>query len=119
MSAPSYRSRSLPILALALLALLALLACGCPGNTPLRLDGKRYRDGGPTPDTYINLVDTRPWPDQPVLKKDTRPPWDTWPWKQDTYVGTPFGCQVDSDCFGQLCCPTPWGVQLCAPTCDL
>jgi hypothetical protein len=30
-----------------------------------------------------------------------------------------FGCQSDADCFGQLCCPTPWGVKLCAPACDL
>lgn len=100
------------------LALLGLLAGGCPGNTGLRLDGKVYPDGGPTPDTYISLVDTRPWSDQ-LVKKDTKPPGDLFPWTVDSYVGTPYGCQADSDCFGQICCPTPWGVKLCATVCDL
>ena len=34
------------------------------------------------------------------------------------YASSPFGCANDSDCFGQKCCPTPWGVKLCAPSCD-
>ena len=58
-------------------------------------------------------------PDQPVWP-------DIWPdtsktpdWYQppDWYSGSPFGCQTNADCFGQKCCPTPWGVKLCAPTC--
>lgn len=51
------------------------------------------------------------WPDLPKTK-------DTWPWPADGYLGTPFGCQTDSDCFGQKCCPTPWNVKLCSPDCS-
>ncbi len=36
----------------------------------------------------------------------------------DGYKSSPFGCSADADCFGQKCCPTPWGVKLCAPSCD-
>jgi large exoprotein involved in heme utilization and adhesion len=25
------------------------------------------------------------------------------------------GCKTDTDCFGQACCPTPWGCKLCQP----
>ena len=67
-------------------------------------------------------------PDGPVTQ-DTVPVWpDIWPdtgqpldWYQppDWYSGSPFGCQTNADCFGQKCCPTPWGVKLCAPTCDI
>lgn len=35
----------------------------------------------------------------------------------DLYSGAPFGCQNDSDCFGQRCCSTPWGVRVCADDC--
>lgn len=58
----------------------------------------------PTPDQYV-------WPD--VSPQDQF----VWPDGDTGYSGTPFGCQSDTDCFGQKCCPTPWGVHLCAPTC--
>ena len=35
----------------------------------------------------------------------------------DPYSGAPFGCSVDADCFGRQCCPTPWGVKICADSC--
>ncbi len=44
-------------------------------------------------------------------------PDDTTIWP-DTYSGTPFGCTTDADCFGQVCCKTPWGVKLCMATCQ-
>jgi hypothetical protein len=71
--------------------------------------------------------------DAPLDRRHDVPAWDHarwrdlskkdhWPWPRDTYPGTgggsPFGCQVDSDCFGVKCCPTPWGVHLCAADCD-
>jgi len=28
-----------------------------------------------------------------------------------------FGCTTHAECFGQKCCPTPWGVKLCSPDC--
>jgi len=69
-----------------------------------------------TPD--IPTIPDQPKPDQ-FTWPDVKPPSDTWPWPVDSYVGAPFGCQTESDCFGQKCCPTPWGVKLCAPSCDL
>jgi hypothetical protein len=58
-----------------------------------------------------------PWPepDLPWWPDVGQPDGPIWP---DTYAsGAPFGCASDADCFGQQCCPTPWGVKLCAPTC--
>jgi hypothetical protein len=63
--------------------------------------------------------DIVPWPDaaQPdkFIWPDQGEDQIVWP---DAYSGTPFGCETDGDCFGQKCCPTPWGVKLCAPTCN-
>jgi hypothetical protein len=42
---------------------------------------------------------------------------DSYQWP-DVYTGSPFGCQSDTDCFGLRCCPTPWGVKLCAEVCE-
>jgi hypothetical protein len=94
----------------------ALVLTGCSDNKPpVVVDkGKPKDGGGQQPDQYVypDLVknDQPVWPDQP--KYDLPPP-------ADAYVGTPFGCQSDTDCFGQVCCATPWGVKLCAPSCDL
>ena len=65
-------------------------------------------DGAPEQDAAEALEeDAFVWPDQ-----GEQP--DVWP----HYPGvTGFGCQDDSGCFGQRCCPTPWGVKLCAATC--
>ncbi len=68
----------------------------------------------PTPDVNPPTPDQPAWPD---IWPDTSqtPDWYLPP----DYSGSPFGCQTNADCFGQKCCPTPWGVKLCAPTCDI
>jgi|GEM_PF-6606945 hypothetical protein len=70
---------------------------GTPGDPDYTVDAPPAQ-----PDTF--------WPDQTV---------DYWPTPPDGYNGggAPFGCASDLDCYGQLCCPTPWGVKMCAPTC--
>jgi hypothetical protein len=50
-------------------------------------------------------------------QKDKARDKNPWP-NPEAYVGSSFGCQSDTDCFGQRCCPTPWGVKLCASTCQ-
>ena len=55
-------------------------------------------------------------PDQ-ILWPDLPPP-DAEPDKGG-YKPSPFGCTSDADCFGQRCCPTPWGVKLCSADCGL
>ena len=83
-------------LTFAFLAALLLLGSGCPGDRP-KLDGRHVTPDVPTFPDY-------PSPDRkPVLP--------------DGYQAQPFGCSLDSDCFGQRCCPTPWGVKLCATVC--
>jgi len=85
-----------------LVATAALL--GCPGELP-RKDGKVAKE------STVPVSDTLPWPDVRKVSPDTwRPP-------SDSYTPAPFGCAADSDCFGQRCCPTAWGVHLCAPSC--
>lgn len=86
---------------------------GCDDDTPpvVPADTNGQWDTGTT--------DTVPWPDS------TQPDQYVWPdqgadttiWP-DSYSGTPFGCTSDADCFGQLCCKTPWGVKLCMATCQ-
>lgn len=63
------------------------------GNPP------KYDKGG------ASLPDWPPTPDQSPTKIDTG------------YKGGPFGCTHDAECFGLKCCPTPWGVKLCAESC--
>jgi hypothetical protein len=72
-----------------------------------------------TPDT--SQVDTSPYPDtaqSDFAWPDTHPE-GMWPGDSAQYDANmaPFGCRTDKDCFGLKCCPTPWGVKLCAPTC--
>ncbi|MCA9673270.1 MAG: hypothetical protein KC503_47095 [Myxococcales bacterium] len=66
-------------------------------QSDITIDGQ-----APPADQYV-------WPDTNTT--------DTWPQQNDLYAGSPFGCQTNADCFGQSCCPTPWGVKLCAPSC--
>jgi hypothetical protein len=83
-----------------------LIGAGCAGDLPEARKVDSYFP--PTPD-----VSPSPWPDtMPSTGGDTF--WGN----ADGYSGSPFGCKQDSDCFGQVCCATPWGVKLCAPTCS-
>jgi hypothetical protein len=111
------RSRTLRLL---LLLGLPLAGCGARSNVidaredgthdDMALDGRRDAPTDTRPRDQAKKKDKFVWPDQP--KKDH------WPWP-DTYAPpTPFGCQIDSDCFGIKCCPTPWGVKLCRNECD-
>lgn len=98
-----------------------MMHCG-DNPVPVTVDASFYAetspavDGGPDgkagPDYTVDAppkIDTF-WPDQTV---------DYWPTPPDGYSGggAPFGCASDLDCYGQLCCPTPWGVKMCAPSC--
>ena len=108
------------VLAVLVVFVLGCLAGGCGDNKPPNTDTKPKKEAGPD----LPATDTVPWPDVQSPDKykwpDQKPPGDKWPWPgTDQYVPTPFGCQADTDCFGQKCCATPWGVKLCAPTCDL
>ena len=67
----------------------------------IKADIKKVPDTGP---------DQIVWPDLPVPDAKT----DT-----GGYKPSPFGCHSDRDCFGQRCCPTPWGVKLCSADCAL
>lgn len=106
-----------------------VFAVSCAGDAPTTRDSGstvKYDTGGwpqpdqspwqydttpPTPDTGVPQADQYVWP-------DTGGGSDTWSWPSDTYTGAPFGCQIDADCFGKLCCPTPWGVKVCADVCS-
>ena|SRR3989339_763569 len=86
-------------------------------------------DSGVTPDATTNVdipktnpdvsiqIDTFVWPDKGTTDEGLVPPKDMW--NADGYQGgVPYGCQVDSDCFGEKCCPTPWGIKICAASCN-
>jgi hypothetical protein len=113
------RSRLLVLLALLVGGVLVTTSCGDskpPASNPDK--GVQWPEAGGGTDAPLDLPP--PTPDKPFVWPDIKPPPDTTPWpKTEGYVPGPFGCQADSDCFGQKCCPTPWGVKLCAPTCDL
>jgi len=100
------RPRSWFIVLLGFFLLFALVTCDDDTTPPIEAgtdappDSVVYPDQLP-PDSFV-------WPDQGQDQI-------IWP---DMYTGTPFGCQSDSDCFGRKCCATPWGVKLCASTCD-
>ena len=104
------------LLWLLIAAPLALLAC--PGSSPTttRHDGSGHPavDGPLWPDISNPYPDYKKPADKPKVV-DQRRDWYSAP---DTYVGTPFGCVQDSDCFGQKCCLTVWGVKLCADDCE-
>ena len=100
-----------------LLALIAVgLVSGCAGEAPpVSPDGGKSWDSNKTWDTKKTYDVGRPadqyrWP-------DTKRPTDIWPHPADSYAGTAFGCTDDADCFGRVCCDTPWGLKLCADTC--
>lgn len=77
-------------------------------------------DKGTTPDKPKTPDKSSPdlWPHQDK-GKDIFPKIDTGKKLDQGYKPSPFGCVSDGDCFGQKCCPTPWGVKLCAPACEL
>ncbi len=85
---------------------------------PITTDGPVVKKDGSVPlDQYV-YPDIPPKPDR-IIYPDVRPPSDVRPWVHaEGYTGGTFGCLSDSDCFGQLCCETPWGVNLCAPACE-
>jgi hypothetical protein len=103
-------------LGLGLLLGLLLFAVSCGDDKPPVVNPDKGTPDAPQvadlppPGPEAQVPDKFVWPDFP--------PKDTWPQPQDSYVGSSFGCQSDGDCFGQKCCPTPWGVKLCAPTCN-
>ena len=122
--------RSVLVVIAALSMCAGLLGAGCSDDPPPKyLDGQTDTGGDSNwkPDQPGAKLDGQPIPDQP--SNPDQPVWpDIWPdtsggqdWytPPDQYVGSPFGCKADSDCFGQKCCPTPWGVKLCAPSCEL
>lgn len=92
-----------------------LVGTGCDEET------SATPDAGAKPDLVL--------PDLPIPDKNN--PWpDIWgpesgggdglvPDIKQPYTSSPFGCRGDSECFGQRCCPTPWGVKLCAPSCGV
>ncbi len=98
------------------------VAVSCAGDTPTTHGNKveagwpdqgdpwQY-DATPQQDTSGSKADQYVWP-------DTSGNSDTWSWPSDTYSGASFGCQIDADCFGKRCCPTPWGVKVCADACS-
>jgi hypothetical protein len=95
-------------------ALVAGAFASCGGsNPPIHADAK-VKEAGPdgpnNPFPDVGPGRETVWPDSVADS-----PWPI----TDGYTGGSFGCQVDSDCFGQMCCPTPWGVKFCAPSCDL
>jgi len=103
-----------------ILALVLVVGIGCPGDYQAPPDtqpgGNDYY--GPTPDWPQIPADGPQWPDYGQQDWYQPPQPDLWYWPPDTgYIGSPFGCQKDSDCFGLKCCGTPWGVKLCADTC--
>jgi hypothetical protein len=109
---------TIPRSILGLVAVLMLFVIGCPGQSTVPRDGAVY------PDTRFTWPDTQPQvPDAPLVPDLPKPPdlyrpADHWPWGPDSYQGTPFGCLQDSDCFGLVCCPMPWGVKMCVETCQ-
>jgi hypothetical protein len=111
----------------------ALIAIGCAGDFPSGKAadaGSSYvtpsppPGGGTTPGGGNKLDMMTPaakFDGFPNVKLDAgRPKLDVQYYKPLTpnpYQGSTFGCRADSDCFGQKCCHTPWGVRLCAPSC--
>ena len=98
-----------------MISVLVLVGAGCDEETT-----GAHADMGAKPDLTApdQAAPDQAAPDLPAVDG----PVNIWPdiWgpefgKMDT--NAPFGCRFDSDCFGQKCCPTPWGVKLCAPSC--
>ena len=107
----SHSGRNGVLMALALVAAIWAVS-SCAGEAP------KPRDSGPA-DQYVPPPDVYVAPDiyvQPDVWPDTTTP-DTWVPQPDTYTGQNFGCEIDADCFGRVCCETPWGVKMCADSC--
>ena len=92
-----------------LVPLVALLV-SCPGSYDAPPDGAR--EAGTLSDGSYTEA-----PASPEIGADLYPWQDLYP-PPDSYSGGPFGCHQASDCFGLTCCPTPWGVRLCAEVCQ-
>ena len=73
--------------------------------------------GTPPKDKGAPVVDQPLWPD--IWGPEAGSTKDLFPHPEGGYKPSPFGCTSDADCFGQKCCATPWGVKLCAPSCDI
>lgn len=108
---------TLAILAALLLAAgVAAVIVSCSDSSPgTTADGSTKKDVAVGQDGNItpkpdSTVDSFFWPDGTITS-------DAWPQDQG-YTGSTFGCKDDSDCFGQKCCATPWGVRLCADACQ-
>ena len=97
----------------ALFMVASLMACGA--RSSIGTAGNASNDAAMDtvwPVKDVAIPDRRPsdrfnWPDAPT-------DFFVWP---EVYAGTPFGCRSDADCFGERCCRTPWGVNLCNATC--
>jgi hypothetical protein len=95
------------VVLLGALGALSFALAGCAGELPKKQDASARPESGYPPDVQSWTASDRPRPRE------------GWPAPGDSYQPAPFGCELDDDCFGQRCCPTPWGVKLCAPECEL
>ena len=108
------------VLAFAMVALFALGTVGCSDDAPpgqnkeAGVEDSSPVEQGPRLDNGQTKEDIFVWPDSG--KQDGAS--DLWPNPGDAYSGTPFGCVTDADCFGLTCCSTPWGVKVCAKSCN-
>ena len=102
---------------------LALAGCDEDTNPPVGKDQGIQEDTGFKADVGNPQKDQKVTTDQPLWPDIWGPEaggkMDLFPPKADGYKPSPFGCTSDADCFGQKCCATPWGVKLCAPSCDI
>ena len=106
--------------------LFAFALAGCDEDEPNNTGGKKDAGGNTKQDvgnTQQDVGNTQQdkgadqpiWPDIWGPEQGT----DLFPHPEQGYKPSPFGCTADADCFGQKCCATPWGVKLCAPSCDI
>ncbi|MCA9665880.1 MAG: hypothetical protein KC503_09840 [Myxococcales bacterium] len=107
-------SRFFRVAAIALLAVTIVVGASCGDSKPAQQDtGVKDVNAQDVPQTSDITIDQPQgndvWPDVNA---------DIWPQNEGGYGGgAPFGCLNDTDCFGQKCCPTPWGVRMCAASC--
>jgi hypothetical protein len=93
-----------PILSI-LFVLVVFVFGGCAGEVDLPPDGSGSSD------SYV-------WVDSYAGSNGSHDQANPWPQPEAGYTGSPFGCEHDRDCFGLRCCKSPWGVKLCAASCD-
>ncbi len=95
-----------------------LAGCDEDENPTVKKEAGIGLDSGPAQDVSPQVDQKPPKPDKGNVWPDIWPA-DKGKKTDKGYKGSPFGCADDRDCFGQKCCPTPWGVKLCAPSCNL